>query len=75
MTENKLERWQQENYDKLKAAVGIDLTESEDKTLQWLAGWDHYTMKNIISIIQKLKRCALAGTEHCEEEYCHGPEE
>lgn len=55
MMNNKLERWEQENYDKLKAAVGIDVTESEDKTLQWLAGWDNSTIENFVSIIQKVK--------------------
>ena len=52
---NKMERWEQENYDKLKAAVGIDVTESEDRTLQWLARWDYATVTNLVSIIQRLK--------------------
>ena len=31
---NKLLDWEQENYDKLRAALGIDVTEKEDRTLR-----------------------------------------
>lgn len=54
--ENKLERWEQENYDRLKAAVGIDVTESEDRTLRWLAGWDCTTIGNLVSIFQRARK-------------------
>ena len=52
---NKMERWQQENYDKLRAAIGIDVIENEDRTLRWLAGWDYTTVGHLVSIIQRLK--------------------
>lgn len=52
---NKLERWEQENYDKLRAAAGIDVTESEDRTLRWLAGWDNATIENLVSIFRRAK--------------------
>jgi hypothetical protein len=52
---NKLLDWEQENYDKLKAALGIDVTEKEDRTLRWLAGWDHITIENLVSIFQRTK--------------------
>lgn len=52
---NKLLDWEQENYDKLRAALGIDVTEKEDRTLRWLAGWDHTTIKNLVSIFQRTR--------------------
>ena len=52
---NKLLDWEQENYDKLRAALGIDVTEKEDRTLRWLAGWDHITIENLVSIFQRTK--------------------
>lgn len=52
---NKLLDWEQENYDKLRAALGIDVTEKEDRTLRWLAGWDHTTIENLVSIFQRTR--------------------
>ena len=52
---NKLERWEQENYYKLRAAADIDMTESEDKTLRWLAGWNNATIENLVSIFRRAK--------------------
>lgn len=52
---NKLERWEQENYDKLRAAADIDMTESEDRTLRWLAGWNNATIENLVSIFRRAK--------------------
>ena len=52
---NKLLDWEQENYDKLRAALGIDVTEKEDRTLRWLAGWDHATIENLVSISQRTR--------------------
>ncbi|WP_278885681.1 hypothetical protein [[Ruminococcus] torques] len=31
----------------------IELTEVEMRTLIWLAGWDEYTIENVLSAIQK----------------------
>lgn len=31
----------------------IELTEAEMRTLIWLAGWDEYTIENVLSAIQK----------------------
>lgn len=43
-------------FDKLQAAtIGLGLTDDEKRTLQWLAGWDQSTVKNILSIITKAK--------------------
>ncbi len=31
----------------------VELTEDEQRTLIWLAGWDEYTIENMISAIRK----------------------
>lgn len=31
----------------------IELTEAEIRTLIWLAGWDEYTIENVLSAIRK----------------------
>ena len=31
----------------------IELTEAEMRTLIWLAGWDEYTIENVLSAIRK----------------------
>ena len=31
----------------------IELTEDEQRILIWLAGWDEYTMENMLSVIRK----------------------
>lgn len=31
----------------------VELTEEEKRTLIWLAGWDEYTIKNVLSAIRK----------------------
>ena len=36
-----------------KALKGVGLTADEERTVRWLSGWDLYTTKNIVSIIEK----------------------
>ena len=31
----------------------VEVTEDEQRTLIWLAGWDEYTIENILSVIRK----------------------
>ena len=33
----------------------IELTEAEMRTLIWLAGWDGYTIENVLSAIRKVE--------------------
>ncbi|WP_160665056.1 hypothetical protein [Colidextribacter sp. OB.20] len=40
------------------AIAGIDLTQGEKRTLEWVAGWEKSTVKNIASIIIKAKAAA-----------------
>lgn len=40
----------------LEALTGIELTESEMKTIRWLAGWDLYTAEQISRIINKCRK-------------------
>ena len=37
------------------ALVGINLTEAEQRVIDWLAGWDHFTVDQILSILEKIK--------------------
>ena len=36
-----------------KVLAGVKLTKVEERTLIWLAGWDEYTMENMLSAIRK----------------------
>ena len=31
----------------------VELTADGEKTLRWLAGWDEYTIENVLSVIRK----------------------
>lgn len=31
----------------------VELTEDEQRILIWLAGWDEYTIENVLSVIRK----------------------
>ena len=31
----------------------VELTVDEERTLKWLAGWDEYTIENVLSAIRK----------------------
>lgn len=33
----------------------IELTKSEEEFMQWIAGWDDWTINNFISVIKKYK--------------------
>ena len=45
------------NKNKLKNTLeGIELTEGEKKTIEWLASWETETIDNICSIIEKAKK-------------------
>ena len=51
-----IDSWQKDNLDLLLTAVGKPVTAAELQTLTWLAGWDDLTVKNVISILEKVKR-------------------
>jgi len=54
-----MEGWKEINLEKLKNVIGdADLTKSEEKTLEWLSGWEREVVRDIVSIIQKAR-----GTE------------
>ena len=36
-----------------KVLADVELTKAEEKTLIWLAGWDEYTIENVLSAIRK----------------------
>ena len=36
-----------------KVLAGVKLTKVEERTLIWLAGWDEYTIENVLSAIRK----------------------
>ena len=36
-----------------KVLADVELTKAEEKTLIWLAGWDEYTIENMLSAIRK----------------------
>lgn len=40
----------------LEALEGIDLTDDEQKIIKWLAGWDLYTVANIVTIVEKCRK-------------------
>ena len=46
-----------ENYLRILTAMGgnITLTESEMRTVKWLAGWEWQTIENLVSIINKVR--------------------
>lgn len=35
---------------------GVELTQTEEKTLVWLAGWEESTVDNLLSVIEKATR-------------------
>lgn len=44
------------SFSRLKTAViGLGLTELEERTLKWIAGWDKSTVDNVVSIIMKAR--------------------
>ena len=45
---------EQKHIDMLNKAVGhVQLTKSEEFTLQWLAGWETSTIRDIINVFQR----------------------
>lgn len=38
---------------------GVELTEDEIRTLTWVTGWEHRTVENLRSAIQKAQATAL----------------
>ena len=41
---------------KLKNAVsGVELTQEEEKTIEWLSEWEDSTVDNVVSIIKRLR--------------------
>lgn len=44
-----------------KVFEGVDLTENEVSVLQWLAGWERFTIENLCSAIEK--KCNSNSTE------------
>lgn len=52
-----MKKWEQDNLKKLQMAIdNIELTKTEEKTLNWLAGWDNITVENICSIFKKIQQ-------------------
>lgn len=47
-----------------KALKGIALTEEEDRLIKWIAGWDLWTVQQLVQII---KKCRLPENEEAEE--------
>ena len=39
----------------------VDLTESENRVLVWLCGWDDFTINNIMSAFSKIVKDILAN--------------
>lgn len=37
----------------------VELTEDEQRILIWLAGWDEYTIENVLSVIRKARGPAI----------------
>lgn len=57
MAAKKMEKWELDNLKRLQAAISaVELTEAEEKTLAWLAGWEDNTINNLCSIFKKLQR-------------------
>ena len=60
----------------------IELTEAEMRTLIWLAGWDEYTIENVLSAIRKAiaaegrksprqgAKAAFDGRNGCQKCFC-----
>lgn len=49
--------YKRKNLDKLNQVLsGIELKPEEEKVLLWLCGLDHYTVDNMVSIMEKMKR-------------------
>lgn len=45
---------QEKQYKRLIASLeGLELTESETSTLEWLSGWDYIAINDIISLFKK----------------------
>lgn len=40
-----------------KSLEGIELTEDEYRVIEWIAGWDLWTVKTIAQIIKKCRKC------------------
>lgn len=52
-----MDDFQRKNYEKLLATLDhIELTDKEEKTLQWLAAVETDSIENIISIFNKLSQ-------------------
>lgn len=53
---------EEQNRQKLREAVkDIDLTSDELHTLEWLAGWEAYSVDNIISVMNKARAKGQKG--------------
>jgi hypothetical protein len=51
-----MEEWEKRNFDRLTEAIGeVELTERENRTLQWLSGCENSSIDNIISIFRKIR--------------------
>ena len=50
-------RWRGRQLQKMnKVLAGVELTKAEERTLQWLAGWEESTVDNLLSVIEKAAR-------------------
>lgn len=51
-----MNEYKKKNADKInQVLLGIDLAREEEATLLWLCGLDHYTVDNMVSIMEKVK--------------------
>ena len=39
------------NIEAIERAIGRELTESERRTVEWLAGWERETCRNVMALI------------------------
>lgn len=47
---------EENNRLKIREAVrGLELSSDEERTLNWLAGWDAYSVGNIVSVLAKAR--------------------
>ena len=45
----------------------VSLTEAEERSLQWLSGWEPFTIKNIISAFKKAGAPLQSGEDYERE--------
>ena len=47
---------EKKKIEEINEVIGeIKLTKTEEKVLIWLAGWDEYVVRNVLSVMKKLQ--------------------